>query len=49
MLRQVFINLVSNAFKYTGKLDEAIIEIGSIKEKNHITYFIKDNSARKCV
>ena len=45
LLKQVFINLVSNAFKYTGKLDEAVIEIGSSKDKKYITYYIKDNGA----
>ena len=45
MLKQVFINLISNAFKYTGKKKEALIEIGSYREKNYCTYYVKDNGA----
>jgi light-regulated signal transduction histidine kinase (bacteriophytochrome) len=45
MLKQVFINLISNAFKYTGKKKEAVIEIGSYREKNTCTYYVKDNGA----
>jgi PAS domain S-box-containing protein len=45
MLRQVFINLISNAFKYTGKKKEAEIEIGSYNEDNNIVYYVKDNGA----
>lgn len=45
MLKQVFINLISNAFKYTGKKKEAIIEIGSYKEKDECIYYVKDNGA----
>jgi light-regulated signal transduction histidine kinase (bacteriophytochrome) len=45
MLKQVFINLVSNAFKYTGKKKEAIIEIGSYHEKDDCIYYVKDNGA----
>jgi signal transduction histidine kinase len=45
LLKQVWINLISNAIKYTGRQPEAIIEIGSTIESNEITYFIKDNGA----
>jgi light-regulated signal transduction histidine kinase (bacteriophytochrome) len=46
MLRQVFVNLVSNALKYTGKCEKAVIEIGSIYgEKDEICFFVKDNGA----
>jgi len=45
LLKQVWINLVSNAVKYTGKKEEAIIEIGSAFSDYEITYFIKDNGA----
>jgi signal transduction histidine kinase len=42
-LRQVWINLLSNAFKYTRKKDETWIEIGNILHKQEIWYYIKDN------
>ncbi len=45
MLKQVFINLISNAFKYTGKKEDAIIEIGSYPEDGYHTYYVKDNGA----
>ena len=45
MLRQVFINLVSNAFKYTSKKPEASIEIGSYDESSETVFYIKDNGA----
>jgi signal transduction histidine kinase len=45
MLRQVFINLISNAFKYSGKKEEALIEIGSFQAGDYCTYYVKDNGA----
>ena len=43
LLKQVFVNLLSNALKYTRKRDLAQIEIGSKKEDKETTYFIRDN------
>ncbi|HEU5290578.1 MAG TPA: CHASE3 domain-containing protein [Cyclobacteriaceae bacterium] len=45
MIRQVWENLLSNAFKYTSKKELAIIEIGSYMEDNQIVYFVRDNGA----
>jgi light-regulated signal transduction histidine kinase (bacteriophytochrome) len=45
MIRQVFINLISNACKYTSKNKEALIEIGSYPENNTIVFYVKDNGA----
>ncbi len=45
LLKQVWINLISNAIKYTGKKGEAIVEIGSKKQNHEIVYFVKDNGA----
>lgn len=45
MVRQVWINLISNALKYAGKKEQAIIEIGSKEENGRICYFISDNGA----
>jgi len=42
-LNQVWINLISNAVKYSGKADKPKIEIGSIKENGNIAFFVKDN------
>ena len=43
LITQVFINLISNAFKYTGKEAVAQIEIGSYTKDAHEVYYIKDN------
>jgi signal transduction histidine kinase len=43
MLRQVWMNLISNAFKYSSKKEETRIEIGSYEENNHACYYVKDN------
>jgi light-regulated signal transduction histidine kinase (bacteriophytochrome) len=43
MMRQVWINLISNAIKYSKKKEIANIEIGSNMESNRVVYFIRDN------
>lgn len=43
MLKQVFVNLISNAVKYSSKKEKAIIDIGSFKKDNSIVYYVKDN------
>jgi PAS domain S-box-containing protein len=45
LINQVWINLISNAIKYTGKKEKAIIEIGSFGTGNETVFFIKDNGA----
>lgn len=45
MLKQVFTNLISNAFKYSNKKDKARIEVGSWKEGDTNVYYVKDNGA----
>ncbi len=44
LIKQVVVNLVSNAFKYSSKEDKIIINIGFDQiEENEVTYFVKDN------
>jgi light-regulated signal transduction histidine kinase (bacteriophytochrome) len=43
LLKQVWINLLSNALKYTGKREKALVEIGCIQEYGHNAYFVRDN------
>lgn len=43
LLKQVWINLLSNAFKYTHKRDSAVVEIGCKKEGQTNIYFVRDN------
>ncbi|MEO7768231.1 MAG: PAS domain S-box protein, partial [Ferruginibacter sp.] len=45
MVRQVLINLISNAIKYSGKKERPLIEIGSYKENGSNIYYVKDNGA----
>ena len=43
MIHQVFVNLISNAIKFTKFKENAIIEIGSIARMNENVYYVKDN------
>jgi PAS domain S-box-containing protein len=43
LLKQVWVNLISNAHKYSQNREEPFIEIGSTKEGEEITYHVKDN------
>lgn len=43
LLKQVFVNLISNAIKYSGKKDNPVIEIGCKQLEEETTYYIKDN------
>ncbi|HEY0256407.1 MAG TPA: PAS domain S-box protein, partial [Candidatus Methylacidiphilales bacterium] len=45
LLNQVWINLVSNAFKYSSRCPEAVIEIGSKEIGDETIYFVRDNGA----
>ncbi|MGC4036111.1 MAG: ATP-binding protein [Chitinophagaceae bacterium] len=45
LLRQVWLNLISNAIKYSSKNPAPSIEIGCITENGRNTYFVKDNGA----
>jgi PAS domain S-box-containing protein len=45
MIHQVWINLISNAIKYTSKKDISKIEIGSFRQEGRIIYYIGDNGA----
>jgi signal transduction histidine kinase len=44
-LRQVLVNLVANAFKFTQKRELAIIEIGRLDTEKGCAYFVRDNGA----
>ncbi len=45
LIKQVWINLISNAIKYSGKKADPIIEIGAIPRFNETVYYVKDNGA----
>jgi len=43
LLKQVWLNLLSNALKYTKHRDSALIEVGCTKEDEQLVYWVKDN------
>ena len=43
LMRQVFVNLLSNSLKFTRSRNEATIEIGCKKEGDKNVYFVRDN------
>ncbi|MES2569058.1 MAG: ATP-binding protein, partial [Verrucomicrobiota bacterium] len=43
LLKQVWINLLSNAFKYTQKREQAVVEIGCQEKPEERVYFVRDN------
>ena len=45
LLRQVLINLIGNAFKFTRQRPDAQIEIGSRDDNGERVYYVKDNGA----
>ena len=45
LLRIVFDNLFGNAWKFTGKVEEPVVELGSVQEDHETVYFVKDNGA----
>jgi PAS domain S-box-containing protein len=45
LIKQVFANLIQNAFKYTRTRAEAVIEIGSSEIGGERAFFVRDNGA----
>ena len=45
LMRQVWINLLSNSIKFTAKKERASIEVGSKSSKEEIVYFVRDTGA----
>jgi two-component system, sensor histidine kinase and response regulator len=43
LLRQVYYNLLSNSFKYTGTREEPVVEIGCGEMDGKTVYYVKDN------
>ena len=43
LLKQVFVNLINNAFKYTRIRDAATVEVGSQHLNGEDVYYVKDN------
>jgi signal transduction histidine kinase len=45
LLRQVVVNLLSNAFKFTRQRENALVEIGGRLQDQERVYFVRDNGA----
>jgi light-regulated signal transduction histidine kinase (bacteriophytochrome) len=45
LIRQVWINLISNSIKYSSKKEKPVIEVKCRKENNYCIYSISDNGA----
>jgi len=45
MIRQVWLNLISNAIKYTSKKQNRIIEVLSLTQETETIYIVKDNGS----
>ncbi len=45
MIRQVFVNLIGNAFKFSRQRLNPVVEVGFIDNAGEITYYIRDNGA----
>ena len=45
LLRHVFVNLLSNAFKFTRKVEQATIDVGCERRGQERVFFVRDNGA----
>ena len=43
LIKQVFVNLLNNAVKYTKLRAEAVIEVNSYRKDNETVFFVRDN------
>jgi PAS domain S-box-containing protein len=43
MIYQVWANLISNAFKYSSKVSQPVIEIGSFPKDDQLVFYVRDN------
>ena len=45
LIRQVWVNLLANAIKFSSKKERAVIEVGGRATKNELIYYVRDNGA----
>jgi light-regulated signal transduction histidine kinase (bacteriophytochrome) len=45
LIRQVWVNLLDNAIKFTSRKERALIEVGSKADKDEVIYYVRDTGA----
>lgn len=45
MLRQVLVNLIGNALKYSAQREQPVVEVGATSREDFHTFFVRDNGA----
>lgn len=45
LINQVICNLLANAWKFTGKTDRPVVEVGSFPQADETVYYVRDNGA----
>jgi two-component system sensor histidine kinase/response regulator len=45
LIRQVWVNLLGNAVKFSSKRERAVIEVGSQQNQAETIYYVRDNGA----
>lgn len=43
LLRILYENLIENAFKFSSKADQPVVEIGSLQQRGRSVFFVRDN------
>jgi two-component system sensor histidine kinase/response regulator len=43
LIRQVWVNLISNSIKYSSKKEKPLVEIGSTEAEGRTIYYVRDN------
>ncbi len=47
LIKQLFVNLLSNAFKFTGHREKAVIEIGCAEDHGSNVYFVRNSRSSR--
>lgn len=45
MIKQVWVNFISNAIKYSQKTENPQIKVGALSDNGSVTYYVRDNGA----
>jgi two-component system, sensor histidine kinase and response regulator len=45
LIKQIYVNLISNAIKYSSKKENPRVELGAMEKEEGLVYYVKDNGA----